>query len=119
MGRFPVRSCSGNNFLMLSYHVDTNVILVEPFEYRHNRHRLAAAYRIMTRLTKRDHCVDLQVLDNECSAAYKLHIEEKWGAKFQLMPPDIYRRNISKRAIRTFKAHFLAIISRISHGFPN
>ena len=31
MGRFPVCSRSGNNFIMLSYHVDTNVILVEPF----------------------------------------------------------------------------------------
>ena len=38
MGRFPVRSRSGNNFLMLYYHVDTNVILVDPFESRHDRH---------------------------------------------------------------------------------
>ena len=30
MGRFPVRSRSSNNFLMLSYYVDTNFILVEP-----------------------------------------------------------------------------------------
>ena len=43
MGRFLVHSRSGNNFLMLSYHVDTNVILVEPFEYCHDRHRLAAS----------------------------------------------------------------------------
>ena len=51
-GRLPVRSQIGNNSMMLSYHVDTNVILVEPFESFHNRHRLAAAYRIMTLLTK-------------------------------------------------------------------
>ena len=38
MGRFPVRFRSGNSLLMLSYHVDTNVILVEPFKYRHDRH---------------------------------------------------------------------------------
>ena len=31
MGRFLVRSRSGNNFLMLSYHVDTNAVLVGPF----------------------------------------------------------------------------------------
>ena len=43
MGRFPVRSRIGNNFRMLSYHVDTNVILVDPYKSRHNRHRLAAA----------------------------------------------------------------------------
>ena len=31
MGRFPFRSRSGNHFLMLSYHLDINVVLVEPF----------------------------------------------------------------------------------------
>ena len=34
MGRFPIRSQRGNNFIMLAYHVDTNVILTEPFESR-------------------------------------------------------------------------------------
>ena len=81
MGRFPVRSRSGNNFIMLSYYVDTNVFLVEPLKSHHKRHRLAAADRIMTRPTKRVHGVNLQILDKKCSAAYKLHIEEKWGGK--------------------------------------
>ena len=69
MDKFPVRYQSGNNFLMLSYHVDTNAILVEPFESFHDLHCLAAADRIMTRLTKRGHGVDLQILDKKCSAA--------------------------------------------------
>ena len=77
MGRFPVRSRSGNNLIMLAYHVDTNVILVEPFASRHDCHRLAAADRIMSNLTKRGYGVNLQILDNECSAAYKLQIKEK------------------------------------------
>ena len=52
MGRFPIRSRRGNNFIMLAYHVDTNVILVEPFASCHDRHHLAAANRIMAKLTK-------------------------------------------------------------------
>ena len=28
MGQFPVCSCSGNHYIMLAYHVDTNTILV-------------------------------------------------------------------------------------------
>ena len=119
MGRFPVRSRSGNHFIMLAYHVYTNVILVEPFASRHDRHRLAAADRIMANLDKRGHGVDLHILDNECSAAYKLQTEEKWGAKFQLVPPDFHRRNIAKRAIRTFKSHFLSIMAGVSDAFPN
>ena len=104
---------------MLAYHVDTNVILVEPFDYRHDCHRLADADRIMANLTKRGHGVDLHILDNECSATYKLQIEEKWGAKIQLVPPDVHRRNIAERAIRTFKAHFLYILAGFSDAFPN
>ena len=119
MGRFPIRSWRGNNFIMLAYHVDTNVILVEPFASHHDRHRLAAADRIMANLTKRGHCVDLHILDNKCSAAYKLQIEEKWGSKIQLVPPDVHCRNIAERAIRTFKAHFLSILVGVSDAFSN
>ena len=67
MGRFPVQSRSGNNSIMLAYHADTNVILVEAFHYRQDRHRLAAANRITYRLHKRSHTVDLHILDNKCS----------------------------------------------------
>ena len=35
------------------------------------------------------------------------------------MPPDVHRRNIAKRAIRTFKAHFLSILDGIPPSFPN
>ena len=35
------------------------------------------------------------------------------------MPPHVHRRNIDERSIRTFKAHFLAILSGISDSFPN
>ena len=104
---------------MLAYHVDTNVILVAPFASRHNRHRLAAANCIMANLEKRGHGVDLHILDNECSAAYKLQIEEKWGSKLQLVPPDVHHRKIAERSIRTFKAHFLYIMAGVSYDFPN
>ena len=119
MGRFPIRSRRGNNFIMLAYHVDTNVILVEPFASRHDRHRLSAADRNIANLTKRGHGVDLQIIDNQCSTAYKLQIEEKWGAKIQLLPPDVHRRNIAERAIRTFKAHFISILAGVSDAFTN
>ena len=75
MGRFPVLSRSVNYFIMLAYHVDSNVILVEPLQSHHDCHRLVAANRIMYRLQNNSHNVDLQILDNKCSTAYKLQIE--------------------------------------------
>ena len=82
MGCFPVRSLSGNHYIMLAYHVETNTILVEPFQSRQDRHRIAAYNRIMTHFKKRDHTVELQILYNETSQDYKQTIQDMWGCTF-------------------------------------
>ena len=104
---------------MLAYHVDTNTILLEPFQSCQDRHRIAAYNRIMTRLKMRGQTVNLQILDNEASQAYKQTFQDTWGCTFQVLPPHVHRRIISERSICTFKAHFLAILSGISESFPN
>ena len=63
--------------------------------------------------------VDLQVLYTECSKEYERRVTEKWGAKFQLVPPDMHGRNATERAIRSFKAHFLAILAGVASDFPH
>ena len=73
----------------------------------------------MSRLQKNGHNVDLQILENECSTAYKLQIEEKWKSTFKLVPPDMHRRNAAERMIQTFKAHFISILAGVSSTFPN
>ena len=71
---------------MLAYHVDTNTILVEPFQSRQDRHPIAAYNGIMTRLKNCCHTIDLQILDNEASQASKQKIQDNWGRMFQLVP---------------------------------
>ena len=88
---------------MLAYHVKSNTILVEPFQSRHERHRLAAYDRIMSRIKRNSHTVDLQIMDNEASKSHKLTIEEKWGCKFHIVPPNVHHHNSAERAICTFK----------------
>ena len=41
-----------------------------------------------------------------------------WGARYQLVPPNVHRRNVAERAIRTFKPHFLAILAGVDTNFP-
>ena len=65
--RFPIRSHSGNQYLMVAYHCDTNAILIDPFQTQEDHHRILAYTRIMNRLKTRIHVVDHQVLDNEAS----------------------------------------------------
>ena len=62
--------------------------------------------------------MDLQVLDNEASKEYRQVITQARKANFQLVPPDVHRHNAAERAIRTFKAHFLAILAGVDRAFP-
>ncbi|KAL7550017.1 hypothetical protein ACHAWF_017143 [Thalassiosira exigua] len=117
-GRFPIRSRSGKQYIMIAYHCDSGAILACPFKSRRDRHRLEAYDSIMERIKSKGFDVDLQILDNEASAEYKKLITDKWNATFQLVPPNMHRRNAAERAIRTFKAHFLAILAGVAADYP-
>ena len=118
MGRFPVESTSGNNYIMLAHHVGSNSILVEAFRKKSDIYRIPAYDRIMERLRARGITVELNILDNECSADYISNITNKWKCKHQRVPPDMHRRNIAERMIRTFKSHLIAIIAGVDPLFP-
>ena len=67
----------------------------------------------MKKMVDRRHHVDVQILDNEVSTEFKKTIMKDWGATYQLVPPNVHRRNIAEKAIRTFKAHFLEILAGV------
>jgi hypothetical protein len=115
---FPVRARTGNQYIMIAYHADGNLILQEAFQTWSNQHCIAAYNSIMTCLAARGLSVDLQILDNEASAAYKQAITFTWQAKFQLVPPDMHHCNRAERAIRTFKNHFLSVLAGVDAAFP-
>jgi hypothetical protein len=117
-GRFPVKARSGNQFVMIAYHADGNLILQQSFKTRSDKHRIAAYNSIMMHLAARGLLVNLQILDNEASAAYKQAIMFTWQSKFQLVPPEMHHRNCVERAIRTYKDHFLSILAGVDQSFP-
>ena len=41
-GRFPIRSKSGNEYIIIAYHCDSNTILQAPFVNRKDKHRIRA-----------------------------------------------------------------------------
>ena len=101
-GRLPIRSRSGNEYIIIVYHCESNTILQAPFVNRKDTHRIRAYNSILQRLTEKGHQVDVQILDNEVSTEFKKTIVDDWNATYQLVPPNFHRRNISERAIRTF-----------------
>ena len=72
----------------------------------------------MQRLDDIGHHVDVQILDNEVSADFRKTIVEYWCETYQLVPSNIHRINVAERAIPTFKAHFLEILSGVDLNFP-
>jgi hypothetical protein len=117
-GRFPVKARSGNQYVMIAYHTNGNLIVQQAFKTRSDKHCIAAYNFIMMRLVARSLSVDLQILNNEANAAYKQAITFTWQSKFQLVPPEMHRCNRAERAIRTFKDHFLSIRAGVDQSFP-
>jgi hypothetical protein len=97
---------------MIAFHANGNLILQQAFKSKSNHHYIAAYNAIMLCLTARGLSVDLQILDNEASTAYKEAITFKMNTKFQLVPSDMHHSNRAECAIFTFKDHFLAILAR-------
>jgi hypothetical protein len=57
-GCFPVKARSGNEYVMIAYHANGNLILQQAFKTRSDKYRIAAYNSIMTRLVARDLSVD-------------------------------------------------------------
>ena len=59
----------------------------------------------------------MHILNNECSAEFKERTKSN-NMKYQLVPPHDHRRNIAKKAIQVFKAHFISILCNADKSFP-
>ena len=105
-GRFPISSRSDNEYIMIAYYCDLNTTLQAKFANSKKKHRIRAYNYIMKHLSDQVHQVDVKILDNKVSAYFKISIVDDWGATYQLVPPNVYQINISKRSISTFKNHF-------------
>ena len=71
IGIFPIKERSGNQYLMVAYHCDSDTILVAPFKTRKYKHILEAYKSIMTRPRKNGMSVNLKILDNEARSKFK------------------------------------------------
>ncbi len=92
-GRFPIRACSDNQYVIISFHANGNLILQQAFKSKSDRHRITAYNTIMTCLVACGLSVDLQILYKEASSTYKEAITYKWNATFELVPLDIHPHN--------------------------
>ena len=116
-GKFPITSSRGSKYIMVMCEIDGNAILTATMKNRTEGEMIKAYLSLIQRLKNAGIKPKHQILDNEASEEYKRIIKEN-GMTYQLVPPDMHRRNMAEKAIQTFKDHFVAILSGVDASFP-
>jgi hypothetical protein len=96
---------------------DSDIILVEAMKNCSSGEMIWVYQKLINRLHATGIAPKHHILDKECSDEFKETIKCNEMA-YQLVPPHDYRRNHAKRAIQTFKDHFVAILCRADKEFP-
>jgi hypothetical protein len=114
---FVCQSIAKNKYVYIFYEYTSNHIFAEPIQSTSDKDITEAFKKCMQTLKKANITPELHLIDNQCG---KLQIAalEKYGIKYQIVPPGIRRRNTAERAIRTFKDHFLSILCGTDDAFP-
>jgi hypothetical protein len=116
-GRFPTTSSKGNKYVLILYEYDDNAILAAPMNSRADYEDVGAYTVLYKRLTDAGLHPKFQMMDNEASEAVNEFLRKE-NIQYQLVTPHVHRRNAAERAIRTFKAHFIAGSSTVDAHFP-
>ena len=109
MWKLPHTSSRGHNYQMVIHNIDGNSTWIEPMKNKTQGEMIKARRNALKRIKLQGIMPLHQILDNEISEAYK---EEIFATKMsnQLVPPDDHRRNISERAIQTWKNNFVGVL---------
>ena len=116
-GKFPHKSSRGNQYFLVVYDYDSNAILVKPLKSRQAAEIREAWLKMHKKLALGGTTPELYIMDNEASTDLKSAMT-KHKIVFQLVPPDMHRRNAAEKAIRAWKNHFIAGLSSLDPAFP-
>jgi hypothetical protein len=116
-GKFPKKSSKENHYIMVLIEIDCNAILVEAMKNRSAGEMIRAYLVLVSSLHNAGVSPKTHILDNECLEEFKAQICKN-NMTFQLVPPHDHRRNIAKKAIQTFKGHFISILCGADKDFP-
>ncbi|KAL7475243.1 hypothetical protein ACHAW6_003008, partial [Cyclotella cf. meneghiniana] len=117
MSEFPLRSQSGNKYIMVMVEIDSSTLLVEPIKNRTDAKLTPAYSTLMLHLKRAGVTPRKHVLDNEISTAMNDLIKDTSKMMLKLVPPGCHCRNAAKVAIHNFKSHFLSILAGTADDF--
>ena len=98
---FPITYNKDKKYILVAYHCDSNTIHVEPLKTRTGLDLKTAYHKLHSILTNRGLKPSLHIMDNECPNVLKRFMREV-NEKFQLVPPNIHRKNSEEWSIQNF-----------------
>ena len=116
-GRFPMRSSQGNQYVMVAYHYDANLIYGKAIKDRKAATLTDAWEHLHAIFSRAGAALNTYVMDNEISQEFVAALIDNKTA-YQLVQPYTHRRNLAERAIQTFKNHFKAGLVSVDPNFP-
>ena len=88
-GKFLVVSSQENQYIMVMYTTDRNLILVKAMKTKTSREMYRAYHKIMQHLKDRGIPLKKHILDNEASDKFLRAIRQN-GIKYEKVPPNIH-----------------------------
>jgi hypothetical protein len=116
-GSFPVRSFKNMQYIFVAYVYDLNAIIVCAMPTRTNAAMITTFKEVVEVLRIRGYHPALNVMDKKCSTVVERYIRSE-KINIQLVPPHNHRANAAKRAIATFKEHFIAALATVNQLCP-
>jgi hypothetical protein len=111
-GAFPVRSFKSMQNIFVVYIYNLNAILVGAMPSKNNTAMITTFNKILATLAVCGYKPTLNVMDNECSKMVEADIKS-YKMDIHLVPPRNHQVNAAKRAIATFKEHFIAGLATV------
>jgi hypothetical protein len=104
-------------YVFVAYVYDLNAIIVHAMPTQTDASMITAFTEVITTLCARGYHPELNVIDNECSAAVEKHIKAS-KINIHFVPPHNHHVNAAKQAIATFKEHFIAALATVDKLCP-
>ncbi len=116
-GSFPYISLEGNVCFLVIYHYESNVILALPLSGFDDNTIFAAYITQFEFLESKCHKIKLNVMVNQCTKQIKKFLTAN-NCDLLLVKPHNHCVNVAKRAIQTFKDHFISALAMTDSEFP-
>ena len=116
-GALPVRSLDGYQYYFIAYDYDTNYIFAIPIKDTTDASIINGFEQVFNELNEKGFKPQFNVTDNQAANSIKRYLKTQ-ECQWQFVEPTNHRVNAAKRAIQTYKNHFISGLCSTDPSWP-